>query len=78
MILSPLRHRPLTLRILRYLEALQEPCPFLMVAEVLRQPAAKVQLACQRLTKQGRLARVKQGHYTITARGAEASRGGPL
>ena len=73
---NPLRHQPLTMRILAYLAALQEPCLYAMVAKVLRQPAAKVQLACQHLAKQGRLARVRQGHYTITERGAAARRGG--
>lgn len=69
-------HEPLTLRILRYLDALQEPCHYLLLADVLQRPADTVQPACVHLAKDGRLARSERGHYTITAKGMAASRGG--
>ena len=76
-ILSPLRGPlPLTMRILRYLEALREPCHYITLADVLRRPKDKVQIACWHLTKRGSLALVKPGYYAITARGIAASQGG--
>ena len=76
MIRSPLRHVPLTGRILAYLEALQEPCHYTLLAQVLRRDATKVQQACWHLAYTHHLVRVQHGQYAITERGASASRGG--
>ena len=74
MLVSP-RRRPLTARVLWELEALQEPWHYLLLADVLHQPADKVLQACHSLAQQGLLRWCRRGVYMITKRGIAASRG---
>ena len=60
------RQPSLSQHILWYYDCLREECHYVILSDVLRRPAEKVEQACWHLAARGRLRRVREGVYALS------------